>query len=103
MSFNTWGAFNVWSGSLTVDLPSIASTLTFHEPTILQAKLITLDTIESTLSVQGPTVIQSKVITPAFITSNTSVWRPALTGGIVVVIGASSFRLQIQWQGINRI
>lgn len=89
--------------SKLIELDTIASTLSLQDPAVLKAKLITLDTILSSVSVQDPEILKSKLITPDTIASAFRVWRPLVTGGLVVTIGGSSFRIQIQWQGLNRI
>lgn len=62
MSINTWGSINTWaSAPKEVLLGTINSTISMHEPTVTQGKVIVLNAIQSTLTVFPLSVIGGAV------------------------------------------
>lgn len=77
-----WFTVGTWetevSEDQTVTLVNISSTLQFHSPQVLKAKLINLDHIGTTTLVEDPTVRLQKKIDLSYITPTTSVYEPTL-------------------------
>jgi hypothetical protein len=83
-------------GSLTITPTFLVSTLTFHSPTVLQAKLLTPNTIASTLNLQDPTVLKAKRIDLDTISSTLVPQDPTILQSKIISLDTITSTLSIQ-------